>query len=73
MCIAVLHSQPTVKRTLPEVVLSATNVPFEENHSVHPLRESTNDTSVKAAIEKKRNVLRLIQYSPRLRKLKISL
>lgn len=53
-----------VKCTLPEVALSATNVPFEVNHSVHPLRESTNDTSIKAAIEKKLIVLRLIQYIP---------
>lgn len=56
-------SQPMVKCTLSEVSLSATNVPFEVNQSVHPLGESTNDTSVKAATEKKL-VLRLIQYIP---------
>lgn len=61
---AVLHIQPMVKCTLPEVALSATNVPFEENNSVHPLRESTDDTSVKAASEKKLVALRLIQYIP---------
>jgi len=41
-----------VKYALPEVAWSATNIPFEENNSVHPLRESTNDTSVKAILRK---------------------
>lgn len=47
-----------VKCTLPEQI----NAPFEVNHSVYPLRESTIDTFAKAAIEKKLIVLRLIQY-----------
>lgn len=38
---------------------SDTNVPFEVNHSVSPLRASTIDTFAKAAVEKKLIVLRL--------------